>query len=190
MCPHQLSPAQLTLKKKYELFCKKVLGQCFKAATSILEQNNTPPDSQATFEGVKELFVSDLTGDQATELQQAFDEAEKMAWNLHPKHHTKVLPKHVVHRLHRIRNVAQPGLSRARNSHLKCLIKHPLGILALTAWCQDWICGRVPLCVATIWMRGHVKALGKAAGGIRPISLFEAPYKLATGVMLDLRQVG
>ena len=42
--------------------------------------------------------------------------------------------------------------------------------------------------VAAIWMRGHVKALGKANGGIRPISLFEAPYKLATGVLLDLRQ--
>ncbi len=48
-------PAQLTTKKKYELFCKKVLGQCYKAATSILEENNTPPDSVETFIGVQQL---------------------------------------------------------------------------------------------------------------------------------------
>ena len=181
-------PAELTLKKKYQLFCKKVLGNCFKAATSILEQNNTPPDSPATFNSVKDLFTSELQLREAEAMQAAFDEAEKLAWNLEPKHRITIQPKHVIHRLHRLRNVAQPGLSRGRNSHLKVLIKHPLGILALTAWCQDWICGRIPMSVAAIWMRGHVKALGKPAGGVRPISLFEASYKLATGVLLDLRQ--
>ena len=32
------------------------------------------------------------------------------------------------------------------------------------------------------------QGFGKASGGIRPISLFEAAYKLATGVMLDMSQ--
>ena len=27
-------------------------------------------------------------------------------------------------------------------------------------------------------LRGHVEALGKPNGGVRPITLFEAPYKL------------
>ena len=39
--------------------------------------------------------------------------------------------------------------------------------------------------VSAIWTSGHVKALGKSTPGVRPITLFEAPLKLATRVVLD-----
>ena len=42
----------------------------------------------------------------------------------------------------------------------------------------------MPLEVARIWIQGHVKAMGKPdSNGVRPI-----PYKLATGVLLDLKR--
>lgn len=56
-------------------------------------------------------------------------------------------------------------------------------------WCEDWANGKMPQVVVDIWLQGHVKALGKPdSDGVRPISLLEAPYKLATGVLLDLKK--
>ena len=60
-----------------------------------------------------------------------------------------------------------------------------MGVQAMHGWTQRWAEGRVPKTVASVWTLGHVKALGKPSGGVRPITLFEAPLKLATGVVLD-----
>ncbi len=49
----------------------------------------------------------------------------------------------------------------------------------------DWAAALIPLPIASIFLEGWCAPLNKPKGGIRPILLFEAPLKLATGTTLD-----
>ncbi len=176
--------SDLPLMRKYEIACAKIMGKCYRAAASLLVDDASPPDSPETAAKCEALFVTHMP-------EHALDDYNTVATNI-VENQTLTPPvvgeKTVRRRLQRLRAAAQPGSSRTRNSHLTCLSIVPLGVPALTLWCQDWASGRVPPAMADVWLKGHVKALGKPNGGVRPITLFEAPYKLATGCVLDLHQ--
>ena len=178
----ELSHTPPSFLKTCELACAKATGRCFRAAAQLLTAPTAPPTSVATFNLTKLLFPTlALETSQAREWDKALLRIKNLPLSTLPIITTKA----VTHRLMRIRAGAQPGCSRSRNSHLAQVLLAPWGAQAMHGWTQRWAEGRVPKTVASIWTLGHVKALGKPAGGVRPITLFEAPLKLATGVVLD-----
>ena len=61
----------------------------------------------------------------------------------------------------------------------------PSGAQALLQWTRCWAAAIIPPSVAAIFLEGWCAPLNKAKGGIRPILLFEATLKLATGSVLE-----
>ena len=179
------SPGPLTspsFQKLCELACAKAAGRCFRAAARLLTVTNCPPISSQTFDLTKALFLtSPLTFLENQQWQASLKRINALPASTLPT----ITQKAVAHRLLRIRAGAQPGCSRSRNSHLSLVLQAPWGIIAMHGWVQKWAHGKVPPLVSAIWTSGHVKALGKSSPGVRPITLFEAPLKLATGVVLD-----
>ena len=185
----EISHTPPSFLKTCELACNKATGRCFRAAAQLLTAPTALPRSMATFNVTKLLFPTDT-----------LNQSDNLEWNL-ALARIKNLPLStipvitvtaVTHRLMRIRAGAQPGCSRSRNSHLAHVVLAPWAAQAMHGWTQRWAEGRVPKTVASVWTLGHVKALGKPSGGVRPITLFEAPLKLATGVSLRfaIRQHG
>lgn len=172
----------LSSMRRFELAYAKAAGRCYRAATDLMVQDTCPPESMETSAKVKSLFVVDRSLHEQQQFLIQLDKARKLA----AQEHIAVQPRLVSKRLSSIRPAAQPGLSRSRNSHLSTLLHVPIGVQALTCWCEDWANGRVTHEVAEVWLQGHVKALGKPESS--PITLFEAPYTLATGVMLDMKR--
>ena len=171
-----------SFRKTCELACNKATGRCFRAAAQLLTSPTAPPICIGTFNLTKALFPTAVLNAQcAAEWHDATTRIKNLPLSSLPD----ITLKAVTHRLFRIRAGAQPGCSRSRNSHLAQTLQAPWGAQAMHGWTQRWAHGRVPCVVASIWTLGHVKALGKAAGGVRPITLFEAPLKLTTGVVLD-----
>ena len=69
------------------------------------------------------------------------------------------------------------------------MTKAPWGLEVIRMWASRWIAGKVPESVIEYWTHGLVAPPSKKSGnGVRPITLFETAYKLATGLALDLHK--
>ena len=94
-------------------------------------------------------------------------------------------------KLNQLRTGAQPGPSGSRNGHLQCLARCPWGLDALLGWCRLWAEGKMPAGIAHYFTDAKVRPIAKEDGGVRPIALIEALYKVASGcIQQALREQG
>jgi hypothetical protein len=89
----------------------------------------------------------------------------------------------VANRVNHLRLGAQPGHSGSRNSHLRRGLQARHGLKHLHKWSTLWAHGLIPPHIAALFVSGWIAPLSKPNGRIRPIALFEAPLKLAAGVL-------
>ena len=156
-------------------------------AFRTLQENVCPPLSEDTFEAVKSKFLCNTASNRETDLFLRMCKGSVPPGLKHKIEQVTV--KVVDKRLRNLRATSHPGPSKARNSHILLLLKTPWGKRILQAWAQAWTAGTVPPKVRLLWTRGTIKPLSKDEGqGVRPITLFECPFKVATGFALDIHK--
>ena len=173
-------PAVQSTIGKYTAVCRKVLGNCLRSAAQILTGAGQPMPSRQTFDSVRQLFVCvDAPAPDPAVVQLCLDLIRQSpAW--HPN------LRQLTRRVQALRNGAQPGPSKCRNTHLKACLKARWGPSTLLEWSRLWCTGNVPLHMAAPFLYGWIAPLSKPGGrGIRPIALFECPVKLATGLLME-----
>lgn len=165
---------------KFTAVCRKVQGRCLRSAAQILTGNGQPPPTPQTASAIEDLFLlSDEPLDYAAHMQQSLAELSKV------KGWTPAL-RLLSRRTANLRAAAQPGPSKARNTHLKVCMRSRWGPQTLLEWCRLWCSGSVPLHMAEPFLHGWIAHFNKPNNrGIRPIALFEGPLKLATGLLLE-----
>ena len=163
------------------------LAGSWKLAFRALHTEASPPKTPETFGKVKNTFVlTHLANTTAHDLEELCKQTLKGGSTLST---TGLTNKLVDKRLRSLRSMAQPGACRTKNVHLLSLLKTPWGIQIAKQWALTWIKGKVPTHLVKLWNVGLVTPLGKKSGnGVRPITLFETAFKLATGLALDLNR--
>jgi hypothetical protein len=162
----------------------KILGGCLKTAKQLLLRG---PDSVIPSEATATAILSKFT----TEPTSAEDTA-KLTHLCHTALHQQNAPnitmRDVKQRIWNLPAGSATGRSGTRTTHIAACTRVPGGTRAWHQWCRAWSTGRVPACVVHIWAQPiftPIPKVGGALGEIRPIALFDTPFKLATGTTND-----
>ena len=171
------TPSELN---KFAAVCKKVQGNCLRSAAQILTGAGQPPANQGTFDAVSNLFVCADNPDAEGPFAQECDKFDGFSSGWAPS------LRQLTRRVTNLRNGAQPGPSKCRNTHLKLCLKAQWGPQTLQEWSRLWCTGKIPMHMAAPFLHGWVAPLSKPGGkGIRPIALFECSLKMATGLLME-----
>ena len=159
----------------------------WRLAFRALECSTALPRNQATFDKVKATYITQpLTDTSAGVLRSLCEEILRKSSDKTARQLTVGM---VDKRMKSLKGAAQPGSTRAKNTHLLLMMKAPWGAEVIRMWAAKWIAGSVPETDIEYWTHGLVAPLSKKSGnGVRPITLFETAYKLATGLVLDLHK--
>ena len=182
------APQAQSKDRTYQQVCAKVRGDCLRSAAQLLLSDGAAIPSPATTAATAKLFLCEpLPLEKAAPLQAL--QTKLLQSSAGAQIAGRIKDKSVQHRLSQcLRAAAQPGPSGTRNTHLKSLLHVPGGVSAAADWCRLWAAAIIPPGVAKHFLHGWCAPLLKPNGSIRPILLFEAALKLATGVVLDLVQ--
>ena len=152
-----------------------------------LQTNSCPPKIPDTYNKVLKTFITEpLPRHNPNRLKELCDHVLK---SNHGKLAEGLTRKVVDKRFRVLKTMAQPGCSKTKNAHLVLLAKTPWGHTLVRQWTVLWLTGKMPIHAVRLWCTGLVTPLGKKSGtGVRPITLFETAFKLATGVTLDLNK--
>ena len=165
---------------KYTAVCKKVQGNCIRSAAQILTGAGQPPANHDTFDAICKLFVCSEQPDAQAPLVQSCLDSMRVSSGWSPN------LRQLTRRVANLRNGAQPGPSKCRNTHLKLCLRARWGPPTLLEWSRLWCTGQIPQHMARPFLDGWIAPLSKPGGkGIRPIALFECPLKLATGLLME-----
>ena len=158
----------------------KVKGGCVRTAVQILKPGGgVLPPCDDTANQVKGLMTLDMTDQEREELQDALKQANASSKKVTIRKCT------VRAKVDKLRDAAQPGLSRTRNDLIKAIADVPGGVDVLLEWCQLWANADVPTAVSELLTEQMVRPLEKSNGKARPISLLEVFLKFASGVIQD-----
>jgi hypothetical protein len=172
------------LTNHYTKVITKILGGCLKTAKQLLLRG---PDGVIPSPTTADAILSKFT----TQPMSAEDTA-KLAHLCHTALHSQNAPnitiKEVKQRIWNLPAGSATGRSGTRTTHIACCTRVPGGARAWQQWCHQWAIGRVPPAVVQIWAQPiftPIPKVGGTLGEIRPIALFDTPFKLATGTTND-----
>ena len=186
-----VKPIRATAAETWKSKCHRAvdasLGGSWSLAFRALQTDTCPPRTPDTFNKVVATFITKpLPAHPSSQLKAL---CTKILGSSGRRNAAKLTFKHVDKRLRSIKSMAQPGSSKTKNVHLLNLAKSPWGHQLIHMWASLWISGKVPEHIVKLWSVGLVTPLGKKSGnGVRPITLFETAFKLATGLALDLHK--
>jgi len=120
-------------------------------AFRALQTDPCPTPCKETFDKVAEKFYTNPIEEQAA---ATFEILRSRAFKtVTQKTGESLTLKKVDKRLRCLKKAAQPGLARARNTHLYSLLKAPYGKQAVRLWALAWIRGEVPQEAVDLWFR-------------------------------------
>ena len=167
-----------SLTRRFEHALAKVRGNSCRAAIQVLLGPGALPPSAATAKATLDLF--------RLELFERDDSYARPADRNLP--HVSFKVDAVADRVHKVKTAAQPGASRTRPGHLKCLLLVSGGAAALHQWVRRFSnCQLHPL-ILVPFLHYLARPLDKGGGKVRPIVLGVLLVKLAPGCLVDVHK--